>query len=269
MNGASTIRHGIVIGLLAALAVYAHADQELPLRPPNNGGVYVIAHRGAHKDIPENTLAAYQKAIELGCDFVEVDIRTTKDGRFVSVHNGTIDAYTEGQTGRVHEFTLAELKAIDIGAKHGEEWKGTRIPTLEEILELCKGRCGIYLDLKHGAIDEVAAVIQSFDMEHDVVWCIAPSKVTALRKACPECIEMPDPGNESNLKPVIRRYRPRMMAPVWRDFSETYAATCHDAGITVFVDEDDESSWDNAVAWGADGIQTDSPEELIAYLKER
>lgn len=262
------MRQWIAIGLLLNLAVAAYAAEELPLRPPNTGGVYVIAHRGAHNDIPENTLAAYAKAIELGCDFVEIDLRTTKDGKFVSVHNATIDAYTDGETGRVHERTLAELKAIDIGAKHGEEWKGTRIPTFEEILELCKGRCGIYLDLKHGAIDDVAAVIKSYGMEHEVVWYIAPSKVPALRKACPECIEMPDPGNESNVEPVIRRYRPRMMAPVWSNFSQTYVATCHEAGIAVFVDEDDESSWANAVAWGADGIQTDSPEKLIQYLKE-
>lgn len=261
------MRRWTAINLLFMITVTAHAENELPLRPPNNGGVYVIAHRGAHNDIPENSLAAYSKAIELGCDFVEIDLRTTKDGKFVSVHNGTIDAYTDGETGRVHERTLAELKAIDIGVKHGEAWKGTRIPTFEEILELCKGRCGIYLDLKHGAIDEVAAVIKTYGMEHEVVWYIAPSKVAALRKACPECIEMPDPGVESNLEPVIRRYRPRMMAPVWRNFSQTYVATCHESGIAVFVDEDDESSWENAVAWGADGIQTDSPEKLIQFLK--
>jgi len=255
--------------LVTTFALAAHATDELPLKPPNNGGVYVIAHRGAHQDIPENTLAAYEKAIELGCDFVEVDIRTTKDGKFVSVHNRTIDAYADGASGAVSDLTLAELKAIDIGIKHGEEWKGTRIPTFEEILDLCKGRCGIYLDLKDAPIDAVAQLVISRNMEHAVVWCISPGKITALRNACPECIEMPDPGSESNLPRVIERYQPRMMAPVWHDFSDSYVPTCHKAGITVFVDEDDESSWDDALAWGADGIQTDAPEVLIQFLKDR
>jgi len=257
---------GFIVGVLLLLTLSARAAEELPLKPPKNGGIYVIAHRGAHDGIPENTLAAYEKAIELGCDFVEVDIRTTKDGEFVSVHNRSIDAYVNGATGEVRDMTLAELKALDIGAKHGDKWIGTRIPTFEEILDLVKGRCGIYLDLKDGAIDAVAAMIIEKNMEHDVVWCISPSEITPLRKACPACIEMPDPGNESNLPAVIRRYRPRMMAPVWRDFSDTYAETCHRAGITVFVDEDNESSWPDALAWGADGIQTDDPAGLIAFL---
>ncbi len=64
---------------------------------PKNGNTYVIAHRGAHNGIPENSLAAYQKAIDLGCDFIEIDVRKSRDGKMVSVHNSTID----GQS-RIH-----------------------------------------------------------------------------------------------------------------------------------------------------------------------
>ena len=115
---------------------------------PKNGDTYVIAHRGTHNGIPENTLAAYEKAIELGCDFVEIDVRKTKDWRIVSVHNSTIDAYVNNASGKVSDFTLAELKALDIGKRVGPEWENERIPTFEEILRLCKGQIGIYLDLK-------------------------------------------------------------------------------------------------------------------------
>jgi glycerophosphoryl diester phosphodiesterase len=59
------------------------AESQYP-KPPNQGGIYVIAHCGAHRGIPENTLAAYQKAIQIGADFVEIDLRTTKDGEFIS-----------------------------------------------------------------------------------------------------------------------------------------------------------------------------------------
>ena len=99
---------------------------------PKNANTYVVAHRGTHIDIPENTLAAYQKAIDLGCDFVEIDLRKTKDGRFVSVHNSTIDAYTNGEiTGKVGSFTLAELKNLNIGKQVGPEWVNERIPHFE------------------------------------------------------------------------------------------------------------------------------------------
>ena len=100
----------VLLGVLGGTSL-----KELPLRPPKHGGVYVVAHRGAHQGIPENTLAAYQRAIDLGCDFVEIDLRTTRDGRFVSIHNDTVDAYTEDAKGPVRDFTLEELRALDIG----------------------------------------------------------------------------------------------------------------------------------------------------------
>jgi len=241
----------------------------LPLKPPRNGGLYVIAHRGAHNGIPENTLPAYEKAIELGVDFVEVDVRTTKDGEYVSIHNDTVGAYVEGAAGRIRDLTLEELRALDVGARIGPQWRGTRIPTFLEVLDLCKGRCGIWLDLKDAPIRPLVDLIKSRGMEHDVLWCISPKEVPALREASPECVEMPDPGAEANLPRVIKEYRPRMVCPVWRDFSMSYADTCHAAGVIVFVDERDPDSWADAIAWGADGIQTDHPAALIEYLKTR
>ncbi len=84
----------VVLGFLISMNLSAQSKKELP--PPNNGGVYVIAHRGAHEGIPENSLPAFQKAIDLGCDFVEIDTRKTKDGAIVSVHNSTVDKYVNG-----------------------------------------------------------------------------------------------------------------------------------------------------------------------------
>ena len=75
------------------------------LKEPKNG-VYVIAHRGAHNGIPENSLAAYRKAIDLGCDFVEIDVRTTKDGKFVSIHNSRVDEYVTGVKAKVSDLIL-------------------------------------------------------------------------------------------------------------------------------------------------------------------
>ncbi|MEO2048003.1 MAG: glycerophosphodiester phosphodiesterase family protein [Pirellulales bacterium] len=94
------IRLGLAIVLLVSIGpgVFAHevADSDKAfLRTPKHSGIYVVAHRGAHTGIPDNSLAAYEKAIELGVDFVEIDIRATKDGKLVSIHNASIDAYVE------------------------------------------------------------------------------------------------------------------------------------------------------------------------------
>jgi glycerophosphoryl diester phosphodiesterase len=241
-------------------------------RIPKHGGIYVVAHRGAHKDIPENTMSAYQKAIELGADYVEIDVRTSKDGKFVSIHNSKIDAYAGGVTGQVKDFTLAELRALDIGSRVGPEWKDTRIPTFEEILDLCKGKCGIYLDLKEAPVDQLIEVIKKHGMEQDVIWCLSdPKEIREVNSLCSECYPMPDPDpdNLAGFQVILDQVNPSVVAPVWSDFSQELVGMAHAAGALVIVDEKDRSSWQQALKWGADGIQTDHPEELIEYLRKQ
>ncbi len=249
--------------------VFVARAADLPIAPPKHGGVYVVAHRGAHQGIPENSLPAYQKAIDLGADFVEIDVRTTKDGRFVSIHNSTIDAYAPGHNGEVADMTLEELRTLDIGNRIGPEWAGTKIPTFEEILDLCKGKIGIYLDLKSAPLPELVKEITARGMEHDVIWYIGGREIEQLRESCPQCIPMPDPGPEKNLAKLLEETRPQMVASVWKFFSKSFVDACHAADAIVIVDESDPSCWDDCLAWGTDGIQTDHPEDLIAFLESQ
>jgi glycerophosphoryl diester phosphodiesterase len=240
------------------------------LPEPRHGGVYVVAHRGSHNGIPENKLAAYKAAIEMGVDFVEVDLRTTKDGRIVSIHNEEIDSYvTDGRSGLVSEMTLEQLKQLDIGSIIGPQWSGERIPTFEEILELCKGRVGIYLDLKDASVDNVVSIVNKWDMAKQVSWYADFDELERVAELCPECILMPDPGPEENLPKVIERFKPSVVAAVWRYYSRSFAAKCHQAGAIVIVDESNPACWQDALAWGTDGIQSDHPEQLISLLERR
>lgn len=242
---------------------------DAPLRPPHTGGVYVVAHRGAHEGIPENTLVAYQKAIDLGCDFVEIDVRTTKEGRFVSVHNADVEFYTGGAVkGRVRDMTLDELRALDIGSRVGPEWKDVKIPTFEEILDLCKGKIGIYLDLKDADVEPLIEMIRARGMERDVLWYAGPAKLRRVRELCPECIIMPDPGPEKNLDRVLAEFRPLVVASTWDNYSQTFAEKCRAAGAKVIVDDGGPSTWLPMLSWETDGIQTDRPAELITRLVE-
>ncbi len=275
MNCRVLWRLTVVIALVLAVTVLAEPSEdiihELGMRPPRNGSLYVIAHRGAHREIPENTLAAYAKAIELGCDFVEVDLRTTKDGRIVSVHNANVDAYTSDAAGRVRDFTLAELKAMDIGSRVNSRWSDERIPTFEEILELCRGRIGIYLDLKNAELDPLLNLIRRYQMEKDIVWYASSSTLRKLQEQCPQCIPMPDPGLEKNLGKMFASFdaKPKVVASVWRTYSPGFVSWVHEHNALVFVDESDATCWADALAWGSDGIQTDDPEGLIRWLESQ
>jgi len=264
----------LVVGVLGSIGHGTHADEssdkdQSALRIPKHGGIYVVAHRGAHNGIPENSLPAYQKAIDLGADFVEIDLRTTKDGKFVSVHNATIDAYVKGASGKVSDLTLAELRAFDIGLRVDPKWKGTKIPTFGEILDLCQGKIGIYLDLKDGDVSSLVKIIKQHEMERDILWYASPNELEKLEECCPDCVAMPDPYLERNLLGLIERLRPPVIASVWKHYSRTFVDTCHEAGAIVIVDESDPSCWDDAIEWGSDGIQTDHPAKLIELLKAR
>jgi glycerophosphoryl diester phosphodiesterase len=108
----------------------------------------VIAHRGASGHAPENTLAAFRRAIALGATFIETDLQLSRDARFVAIHDETVNRTTNGQ-GRVHDLALVDLRRLDAGSWFGSEFTGERIPTLEEILEFSKRHDVVfYLELK-------------------------------------------------------------------------------------------------------------------------
>jgi glycerophosphoryl diester phosphodiesterase len=240
------------------------------LPPPNNGGVYVVAHRGAHEGIPENTVPAYVRAIELGADFVEIDARTTKDGQFVCIHNATIDGYVEGVKGRVKDMTLAEIKALDVGAKFGPQWKDARIPTVEEALDCCKGKIGIYMDVKDAPLEKLVPMIKARGMERRTLWYGGGPIVERLRTLSPECIAMPDPHTMQGLPKLLEAHKPKVVAAVWdAPFSAEFVDLCHKSDALVIVDDDGPETWQKALDWHTDGIQTDSPSKLIELLKTR
>jgi glycerophosphoryl diester phosphodiesterase len=114
-------------------------------------GVLAIAHRGASGYAPENTLAAYRRAVAQGVSFIETDLQLTRDAHLVAIHDETVDR-TTGAHGAVHQMTLAEIRRLDAGAWFASEFIGERIPTLEEILAFSKKNDVVfYLELKPNA----------------------------------------------------------------------------------------------------------------------
>ncbi len=122
-----------------------------------------IAHRGASSYAPENTLPAFQLAKELGFSCVETDIRFTRDGIPVCLHDGSIDRTSNG-TGDIGNLTLEEVRQYDFGAWKDSRYAGTVIPTFEEFLLLCKS-IGLhpYIELKEGTADQIRNLVDMVD----------------------------------------------------------------------------------------------------------
>lgn len=111
--------------------------------------VMVMAHRGFSGTAPENTLSAFKKAIDIGADAIELDIRFSKDGHLVVFHDDTLERTTR-RIGKVAALTLEEIKGLDAGSWFGTSFAGERIPTLTEVLELARGRVLLNIELKKG-----------------------------------------------------------------------------------------------------------------------
>lgn len=117
----------------------------------------VAAHRGAKRLAPENTISAFDKALSMGAAALELDTHLTSDGRVVVVHDGHVDRTTDG-SGPVRSLTALDVAALDAGSWHSPEFIGERIPTLEQVLELTKGRARLNIELKSASRDAVPVI---------------------------------------------------------------------------------------------------------------
>ena len=124
-----------------------HTPSPIATRPPVPARPRVIAHRGASGHAPENTLAAFLLAAEMGADGIELDVHLTADGEVVVIHNDTVDATTDGR-GPVRALTLHELQALDAGRWYDARYAGERVPTLAEVFQAIGHRLLINVEIK-------------------------------------------------------------------------------------------------------------------------
>lgn len=126
----------------------------------------IIAHRGASKAAPQNTIAAFKMAREMECDGFECDVHMTKDGHVVICHNYDIDETSNG-TGLIRKMTFNELRAFDFGSYFNDEFTGEKIPALEEFYETAKGLSVINMEIKPPIDKNLAIVGKTLEMAEE------------------------------------------------------------------------------------------------------
>ena len=130
----------MIFQLVLTLFLFVTPGENMPERG-------ICAHRGAMDTYPENTLAAFREAVRLGVQMIEWDVRMTRDGGLVIMHDPTVDRTTDGH-GAVSEKTLAEIKQLDAGSWKSAAFKGERVPTLEEALEIIPDNIWLNVHIK-------------------------------------------------------------------------------------------------------------------------
>jgi glycerophosphoryl diester phosphodiesterase len=235
--------------------------------------VLVIAHRGASGNAPENTLAAFKKAVALGATFIETDLQLSRDARFVAIHDPTVNRTTNGQ-GAVHEMTLAELRRLDAGSWFGSEFAGERIPTLQEILEFSKKYDVVfYLEIKPsgswgGEQALVSALRESGEIPRTVVISFDASIVNTMRKIEPTLMTglLYDGQIENPLEKAIS-IGARQLAVRGDLVTPAFIAEVHKKDLQLVCWTVNHPAHMRMLASaGVDGIMSDYPDRLVAAV---
>jgi glycerophosphoryl diester phosphodiesterase len=263
------------------------------LQAPMNPNALVVAHRGDWRHAPENSLQAIKNSIDMGADMVEIDVRLTKDGIPVLMHDETIDRTTTGK-GKVSEWTLSDLKTLNLrnGANHPTHHT---IPTLEEAMIIAKGKILVNLDKCYGFFDNIYPILESTGTTHQV---LMKGKVTweeCQKDFGPRLndimfmpiIDLEDPNAEAIINAYQTHLHPVAYEMIFRNTENPLLSkfsTIRESGSHIWVNTlweslnagyEDDAALENPekiYGWlldkGVTIFQTDRPEFLINYLRE-
>lgn len=292
-------KRSLFITLFCCIAFYSWSQDRVDsirnnLFDKNSQQVLVVAHRGDWRYAPENSLAAIENAIRMGVDIVELDVQRTKDGQLILMHDYTLDRTTTGK-GKISDWTLDSIKTLKL--KNGAAIKTRHaVPTLEEALQLARGRILINLDKAYAFFDEVYVLLEKTGTTRQVIMKGSqPAEVVKQQfgqyldkiiympiinldhKEAPQRIE----SFLNLLQPVAfellyvsdNNPLPRQLAQSLRGKSLIWYNTLWD---TMAGGHDDDQSLENSdKGYGylvhtlnARIIQTDRPQLLIDYLKK-
>lgn len=244
--------------------------------PPARHRPVVVAHRADHTQAHENSLTAIENAIRCGADFVELDLRRTQDGEHILMHDSSVDRTTNGR-GAVAELTWAEIEKLRLTDRQRPDLAPEPVPRFADALKVMRGRIGLYLDFKNADREVAVRLLRAADMLGHTVVYDGLENVAAWRKTAPELPLMVSPRAEDlegeALKELKTRYPIEILDGSARDYTAESVRAAQAAGFQVWPDIqgpwENEAFWGRMVALGTDGLQSDKPGELVAFLKRQ
>ncbi len=242
------------------------------------GKILNIGHRGAPGVAPENTVPSFSKAVEIGADGIELDVVLSKDGVIMVFHDYYLQKKTDGQ-GLLTKYTLPELKALDAGSSFSEEYAGTRIPTLQEVVEAMDKKAFIMIEIKTnpfaipGIENAVAAVISKYNLYNRVVVSsfnpFSLMKVKQVdRNISVGVLHLPFFPAFLNRASFATMVRPDVLHPLYKMVNESYLQKARSKGYRVIPwTVNDKADMKKMVDMGVDGIITNHPDILQKILQ--
>ncbi|NOS94763.1 MAG: glycerophosphodiester phosphodiesterase family protein [Cyclobacteriaceae bacterium] len=236
----------------------------------------IIAHRGDHTVFPENSLKAFEVAIRNGCDYVEVDLRTTADGHLIVMHDATIDRTTNGK-GRVRDLKLKDILKYQVFNRDRTSYHPESVPVFSEVLKICKGRIKIYLDFKEADVQSAWKMIRSNGMDSSLVVYINHQKdYSEWRRVAPQVpliVSLPDSVRAPLvLEEFLKKVDAEILDGDITKYTTEMIVLAHSLNRKVWLDFQHEgegpSDWIKGVDLNIDGFQTDQPLALMEWLSK-
>ncbi len=259
---------GSLIGLVAAAMIGIWTLESIRLVDD----VEIIAHRGASADAPENTLAAMRQAIDYATDWVEIDVQETSDDQVVVFHDSDFMKLANVDL-KIWDATMADLESIDIGSHKDPAFHAERVPTLAELLTVCKGKTKVVIELKYYGHDKdleqrVLNIVNGNDMSSDVMYMSlninAVNKIKQLDPNCRAGLLLSVLGGK------IQDTKADFLAVNAMFVNRSFIQRAHASGKEVYVwTINDAVTMSRMIGIGVDGLITDKPDLARRVLAER
>ena len=246
---------------------------------PSSKTILVAAHRGAHMGNFENSIASTKQSIRLGVDIIEVDVRTTKDGHLVLMHDSKIDRTTTGK-GKVEDLTLAEIRKYHLKAPYGRISEET-VPTFEEFLKVTKGKIMVDVDMKTDNVTGILVAVKATGTNDDVFYFDDDyDQLDRIKELDPSAKIMPRARSYQMADSALTKFSPPLVHIDSGFYSDSLANMLKNRKARIWsntLGEADcnirygngEAILEEQMKYGVNMIQTNEPELLLQLLRSK
>lgn len=230
----------------------------------------IVCHRGANKAAPENTLSAAETCVRWGMDYVEFDVRRSRDGVMFVMHDAMVDRTTDG-TGLLNQLESSQVDALDAGSWFSPEFSGERVPRLREYLAALKGRIRFYFDVKDADIPALIAQVHELGIEKDsFFWFDKDDRAREFRRLAPDLRLKVNAATPEEVAAAADEFDADIIEVRLRNATPEFLEACRSRGIAVMVYEPllDREAFARIVTMGADMVNLNHGDVFRAVQRE-
>lgn len=255
---------------VAGLAGMGYANPAAQGRPSSED-IEVVVHRGANFLAPENTLPSARAALKYGAEWIELDVRKSKDGVLYNLHDETLDRTTDGH-GPIHLVTSSEIERLDAGSWFGPAFRGLKVPRIETMLDSLKGKANVFFDVKKGTpVADLVKLVRAKGFEKNSFFWFADAKmVPEFVKLAPEMKIKVNASDIEGIKKWQAVCRPSYVEIEPENITKNLVNYCHKNGILVMaaIQNGNEETYKKAIQAQPDLVNIDQPELWARVVAE-